>query len=327
MKALIPLSIVFAFAVVSRPAQSTNSQGSAGAQSSASQGSATIENQIIAYEILRQMSVQITNKVTPVICSGGCDKAPGEVLYADPNALVELLSYRAFDIGATQLKKAYGNIAKAQPGELQPRAVFDYLSAAGTLISAIRATATYSNQNFQPTTQSMITLLTKTLKSKNIALRTTSLPGNLDSAAEAVRQQIEAIGVAQAEADPTKRAEIDKEFSSFRTLLGSTTADGTLLATVIRGKALADSLGKSYFILSVSLDAAGGDTRTAHWFLRELFWPTAAPSYNGGAVVSYMLTDTAGTFRDGEVLRSMYGFSKWKAPKVPKSYDFSPPEK
>jgi len=128
-------------------------------------------------------------------------------------------------------------------------------------------------------------------------------------------------------ADPQKRAEIDKEFSAFRTSLTSTTSDGTLLATIVRGKALADSLGKNYFMISVSLDAAGGDTRIAHWFLRELFWPTPTPSYNGGAVVSYMLTDTAGTFQVGDVMRYMYGFSKWKAPKVPKSYGFSPPEK
>ena len=231
-------------------------------------------------------------------------------------------------MAATQLTEAYRKIPKAQPGELQSEAaVSDYLSAAGTLISAIRSTATYSNQNFQPTTQSMTTLLTLALKSKNIALRTTSLPGNLDSAADAVLQQIKDIGVAQAAADPKKRAEIDKEFSSFRTSLSSATADGTLLATIVRGKALAESLGKSYFILSVSLDAAGGDTRTAHWFLLELFWPTPTPSYNGGAVVSYVLTDTTGTFQVGEMLSSMYGFSKWKAPKVPKSYDFSPPEK
>jgi hypothetical protein len=128
-------------------------------------------------------------------------------------------------------------------------------------------------------------------------------------------------------ADPQKRAEIDKEFSAFRTSLTSTTSDGTLLATIVRGKALADSLGKNYFMISVSLDAAGGDTRIAHWFLRELFWPTPTRSYNGGAVVSYMLTDTAGTFQVGDVMRYMYGFSKWKAPKVPKSYGFSPPEK
>lgn len=44
-------------------------------------------------------------------------------------------------------------------------------------------------------------------------------------------------------------------------------------------------------------------------------------------MVSFLLTDPNGNVQDGDLFDYMYGFSKWKSPKVPKKWDFSPPEK
>jgi hypothetical protein len=96
------------------------------------------------------------------------------------------------------------------------------------------------------------------------------------------------------------------------------------LATIIKGKTL---LNSPYSLLTISVDAAGGDTKVTHFFWRELIMPTPSPSYNGGAVVPFLLTDQAGKVQDADMLPYMYDFSKWKSPKVPKKWNFSPPEK
>lgn len=58
-----------------------------------------------------------------------------------------------------------------------------------------------------------------------------------------------------------------------------------------------------------------GDTEITHFFWRELIMPTPSPSYNGGAVVSFLPTDQTGKFLAGNRFSQMYGFSKWKSPK------------
>lgn len=144
---------------------------------------------------------------------------------------------------------------------------------------AIKSSAAYSNQNFQPTTQSMITLLTAALQEK-VAVRTSSLPGDLDAGVTAVQKKIGEIEAAQKEAkgrikqkqdqedqkeadrqknskdkdketndkkeaahkaalaeiaaDKSVLADVDKEFSALRTALGGASADGTILATIIK---------------------------------------------------------------------------------------------
>jgi len=52
--------------------------------------------------------------------------------------------------------------------------------------------------------------------------------------------------------------------------------------------------------------------------------PTPSPSYNGGAAVSFLLTDPVGNFQDGDILHYMYDFSKWKSRKVPKTFNSDP---
>jgi gas vesicle protein len=332
-----PRSIVFAMAlatVCSSTVSLWSQGGSSGSQSSgssapsASQGSATIENQIIAYDVLRQIAGKIAEKVKE---NCKCDR----VLLPDPNSQSEIITARAFDVSVKALVEAYNGfggggapsiIAAAVPG----------LSDIASLLTAIKSSATYSNQNFQPTTQSMVTLLAIELHKKNIAVRTTNLPGNLDDGVNEVQTKIGNIEDAQKRAkervqkepkekdkdgkdkDPADVAalsDLDKEFSAFRTALAGTSPDGTVLATIIKGKTLLKPDSPPFSLLTVSVDAAGGDTKVTHLFWQELIMPTPSPSYTGGAVVSFLLTDQNSNFQDGDMFRFMYGWSKWKSPK------------
>ena len=361
-----PRSIVFAIAIAI-VCSSTVSQAQGGnspSQSSgpsASQGSATIENQMIAYEVLRQMAGQIAERV-----KANCNCST--VLLPDPNSQSEIITAKAFDVSARALVDAYGAVAGKGAPPIRVEVFAPTLSDAAALLTAIKSSAAYSNQNFQPTTQSMITLLSIALNAGKVAVRTTNLPGDLDAGVKAVQDKIGEIEKAQKDAkgriqqkqdqedqkdaerqknskdkdketkdkeetahkaaladiaaDKAALADLDKEFSGLRTALGGTSADGTVLATIIKGKTLLNSA--PYSLLTVSVDAAGGDTKITHFFWQELIMPTPSPSYNGGAVVSFLLTDLAGKFQDGDIFHYTYDFSKWKSPKVPKAFNSTP---
>jgi hypothetical protein len=312
------------------------SSASSPSSSSGSPGSATIENQMIAYEVLRQMAGQIANEVAttrsqmgPTFCTA---TNPGAVLLADPSAQFQIGAYKSFKGSAAALTKAYNSRGG---GAASAEAFADVSSSIASLLGAIKNTATYSNQNFQPTTQSMTNLLSLALKNKNYALRTVAIPGDIEAAAEKVQDALNEISRARTGASDATRTKLDPEFTALRTALIAATPDGTLLASIIKGRALLTSLkGEGneddrtigFCILTVSVDAAGGDTRTTHWFLQELIMPTSRPSYNGGAVVSFTLTDKTGTLLAGDMFHYIYGFSKWSNPKVPKTYNSSPPE-
>jgi hypothetical protein len=318
---------------------SSSSSSSSPSSSSGSPGSATIENQMIAYEVLRQMAGQIADEVAATRNQMGqmfCTATnPGAVLLADPSAQFQIAAYKSFKSSAAALTKAYNTGGGGGGGAASAEAFADVSSSIASLLGAIKNTATYSNQNFQPTTQSMTNLLSLALKNKNYALRTVALPGDIEAASDKVQDALNEISRARAGAIDATRTKLDPEFTALRTALVAATPDGTLLASIIKGRALLTSLkGEGneddrtigFCILTVSVDAAGGDTRTTHWFLQELVMPTPRPSYNGGAVVSFTLTDKTGTLLAGDMFHYMYGFSKWSNPKVPKTYNSSPPK-
>lgn len=301
----------------------SGSQPSSPSTPSASQGSATIENEIIAYKVLGMQAGQIADRVLKSCVPPGCVS----VLLTDPNSQSEIVTAKGFEASALALGKAYDGIEPAIP---RAEAASDVLSASASLLTAIRSVVTYSNQTFQPTTQSMINLLSKELHTRGIALWTSAQPGNLDAGFENVKAKLSDIAQkrkdaytrAQNEGDKDKKAaalaalgDTDKEFSAFRTSLTGTSPDGTVLATIVKGETLQVSLGKTGLLLTVSVDAAGGDTKVTHWFLVDLFIPTPSPSYSGGGIVSFLLADQAGVYKDADMFHAMYGFSKWKSPK------------
>jgi hypothetical protein len=292
---------------------------------------------MIAYEVLRQMAGQIADEIAATqtkkpqqFCT---TSNPGAVLLADPSALFQIAAYKSFKSSAKALKDAY--TAGGAGGGVNAEAFADVSSSVASLLGAIKNTATYTNQNFQPTTQSMTNLLSLALQKNNLALRTVAIPGDIEVAADTVQGELNEISRARAATNEDTRKKLDPEFTALRTALVGATSDGTLLATIIKGRALLtslkgagneDAVDVGFCILSVSVDGAGGDTRTTHWWLQELIMPTPRPSYNGGAVVSFTFTDKAGTLLAGDMFHYMYGFSKWNNPKVPKTYKSSPPQ-
>ena len=305
----------------------SGSQSTSSSATSASHGSATIENEIIAYNILETQAEQIAVRVATICKPSNSPQKCTNVLLTDPNEQSELITANGFEVSAQALEPAYDDV---EPASVTAEALSDYLSAAGPLLTAIRSSAAYSNQTFQPTTQSMITFLTKALNAKGIALWASTALGNLKAGLDNVKNALGAItkkrndayGRAQKDPDDKKKTaaitalgEIDKEFSSFRTSLTAASPDGTILATIVKRETLQESLGATGLLLTVSVDAAGGDTKVTHFFWQELFWPTPSPSYNGGTVVSFLLAGQNGTYLDADLFHVVTDFSKWKGPK------------
>ena len=218
------VDIAVAIVCLSNPflwAQGGNSPASSQPSApSATQGSATIENQMIAYEVLRGMAYQIAARTSKQVCNPSCEKAKrGEVLLADPTAIAEIVSTEAFNSSAAALCAAYQAPPPSPCEDLAPataraQAFSDTTTAVAGLLTAIRSTATYSNQNFQPTPQSMVNLLSRAMNDTDIDLRTSALPGDLDRAMKDVQGTITIIAKAQRASPAGIRSDVDKEFSA-----------------------------------------------------------------------------------------------------------------
>ncbi len=280
----------------------------------ASQGSAAVETQMIAYRALGKIAENLAGRVAMDLCKGAVCAGDGKtaVLLAEANSLAELASYRSFEQAVGSLTQQY---AALEPG-VHPRGFGDVTLGAGSLIAAIRSSATYTNQNFQPTAQSFVTLLSVDLQHAGLVLRTAGSPGDQIAAQQYVEKELGGVFAAQKQVDAKARAAVDAQFTSFLGSLGAVSADGTVLLSAIKGRALSEALGQEYGVLTVSVDAAGGDTKVTHFGLYEILFPTPAPAYNGGAVVSFTLADRAGNLRDGDVLAGMYRFTKLKSPSL-----------
>jgi hypothetical protein len=102
-----------------------------------------------------------------------------------------------------------------------------------------------------------------------------------------------------------------------------------MLATVIMGHRLAAQLdvpdcsttkASATKVLVVEATAAGGSYRIRHNFWVEVFWTTPSPSYNGGAIVTYLLIDPCtSTIVSSNTLRYMYDYGKFEKTKKLKS--------
>lgn len=61
-------------------------------------------------------------------------------------------------------------------------------------------------------------------------------------------------------------------------------------------------------------DVAGGGQRANTYFLLNLFVPAPHPSYNGGAVASYVDRNNLGIVEHAGTLRFVFGYVKWHEP-------------
>ena len=88
---------------------------------------------------------------------------------------------------------------------------------------------------------------------------------------------------------------------------------GIILTDVLKGDQLIkDAKAKKLPALQVSIDAAGGNTRTNSFPLLNFFY-LARPSFNAGVVVTYELRDGNNDFLAGDTKKVIYAYSKWKA--------------
>jgi hypothetical protein len=90
------------------------------------------------------------------------------------------------------------------------------------------------------------------------------------------------------------------------------------IATVLQGQQLSALLKKpNARVLFLDFSSAGGNVRTLKNLWVEIFYTTPAPSFNGGAVVSYILFDpSSGKIEAARSLRKIYAYSKFKAQKM-----------
>jgi len=80
----------------------------------------------------------------------------------------------------------------------------------------------------------------------------------------------------------------------------------SLMLQIVQGHRLKQQLTSGAHVLVIEATAAGGSYRIRHNFWVELFYTTPTPSFNGGAVVTYMLIDPAtSVVEQSEVLRYM----------------------
>jgi len=93
------------------------------------------------------------------------------------------------------------------------------------------------------------------------------------------------------------------------------TPTSPMLASIIQGHRILSELKSpaTSRLLVLEATTAGGSYRIRHNFWVELFWTTPNPSFNGGAVVAYLLIDPAtSSVEKSEVLRYMYKYGKFK---------------
>jgi hypothetical protein len=264
----------------------------------------------------------IAHEIAARIKAASTDACSQRILIQDANTLAQLTAYLAFDSTAKRLLSQYQHVGRGFSAGGAPTSM---LSEAASIMSAIRSSASYTSQTFQPTAASMDNILEAQLGKLSFSVHSTSNPGSLLDASQAINNQLAEIDAAQAKiSDPSQRKDIDSAYTVLKTQLSAASPDGTLLATIIKGGALKIAMSDKYCSLSYSVDGAGGDTRISHPFLWEVLLPSPQPSYSGGAIVSFVYRTSDGNYLAGDSLRYFYGFSKLDGRKLSGAANFSP---
>lgn len=275
-------------------------------------GNVSVETQMLSYAAMNAIAREIASR----IAAHSSDQCAHTILVQDQNTIAQLTAFEAFRATMKALLNSY---RQRKAGFVAGGAPSDYLSEAASIMTAIRSTATYTNQAFQPSAASMSNMLITQLGNltPSFALYSSTAPGDLLAAGQQINQQLADVDNAQsALTDASKRTDLDAVYKNLKAQLASSSPDGTILGTIIKGAALAAALQQGYCVLSYSVDGAGGETRVAHPFFWEVLFPTPHPSYSGGAIVSFVYSTHDGKYLTGDSLRYMYGFSKWQGCKL-----------
>ena len=295
------------------PASAEGAPTAAGAS-----GNAAIETEMLSYEAMNTIAHEVASRIGKARQSGCGEK----VLIQDSSTISQITAFESFDVTTGRLLNSY---KRTGAGFVSGGTVTDTLSQVTGILTAIRSTAAYTSQTFQPSVASMSNLMATELGklTPSYSAYSTTNPGDLLAASEAISDRMSDLDNAQATVtDAAKRKDLDAQYTALKTQLAAASADGTMLATIIKGQALVMALSGGYCVLSYSVDGAGGESRVAHPFFWEVFLPSPRPSYSGGAVVSFLYLTRDGKFLAGGDLRYMFGFSKLRGCKLTEPSNF-----
>jgi hypothetical protein len=290
---------------------------------------------MIAYEAIGNIAHQLGDKLS-------CTDTK-HVLLATSANMAAISAYQSFLAASDSLQKAYAASATqaAAPENLfVAGGSFGALAPSGldaaSALAALKGSTTYSGSSFAPADQALysylekyahclVTMLYPDNYTKGNAAMTAEMQRVIKARADAITAYKTKYNAAHPDAkdaadrakyDPTTN-ELKSPEAAYNAFLGLLT--GTSGNSIVVGAALDDATTKSYELLTVADVAAGGNTRVTTFFLLNLFIPGPHPSFNGGAVISYTLRDQSGKFICANMLRLIYGYTKWNAPKLKKN--------
>jgi hypothetical protein len=362
--AVLPSSLRAQASTAATPSAST----SAPAPTNTGGGSGpALESQFIAFEAINTLAKGVAKEIDPSISQCAVPgKAGAKILLQDSSALAYVAAYEAFKAQVNAFKEEYDSITSAAgaagPGPTTPAPTpnaaagtppsvsytipspTDWITAVGGLLANMKSTVTYNSSTFQPTNDAFVADLASALHGK-AEIYSSTVPGNLGKALGEIQDDLQSLYASRVKAGgtlPTQPAGVtlaayqkfnglDSQVTTFLSSLNTSDGNGgTLLSSILKGKALKDSLGQedaqawSFCSLYLVADVAGGSTRQLNNWILEIFWHDPAPSFNGGAAFTYQLRDRNNQFLKGGTLRYMYGYTKWSPPKAESYTNFQP---
>lgn len=323
-----------------------------------------LESQFIAFETINRLAKEVAKEIDPSVSQCAVPgKAGAKILLQDSSALAYMAAYEGFKAQVNAFKDEYDGITSAAgaagagphapppaPAGTPPSVSYtipsptDWISAVGGLLANMKSTVTYTSSTFQPTNDAFVADLASALHGK-AEIYSATLPGNLGKALGEIQDDLQSLYASRVKAGGTlpvlhqgdtvaayqKFNGLDSQVTTFLSSLNTSDGNGgTLLSSILKGKALRDSLGQedagawSFCSLYLVADVAGGSTRQLNNWVLEIFWHDPAPSFNGGAAFTYQLRDPNNQFLKGGTLRYMSGYTKWSPPKAESYTNFQP---
>ncbi len=317
------------------PTPSPAANAASPSQPTAAGGSLSVESEAIAYEALSQLSHQVNNEI-----GSTCQKQ--NVLLATPANLTDISSYIAFKTAVAGLTKAYQDYKSSVSS---PENVFHADDAVSTIsglasaLVALKASSTQASSTFTQVDQALISDLQRDLRVSSCNLVASPSPGKIATVFEVLDAPMQALYKARqdafaaaaaaksSKAKATKDDDKDPRLTSLDAQLATLeksltdTSGSSVLPNVLAGAALLAALqpngnNDKYDVLTLVTDAIGGGSLANQYFLVNLLFPSPRPSYNGGAVISYTLTNQDGGVLAANTLRFVFNYTKLHGPKL-----------
>ena len=317
-----------------------------------SSGSAALENEILAYRAITKIATQVDSTIGshgtgPVLLGNP----------ANMSELGAFFTFKETADNLEQAYKRKEPAPREVEGEFHPNAVLGgalgganlgaTLEGLGAVANAIKASTSTTSSTFTPIDQAFIFDLEAGTTTRIVSM---PLAPDLKTGGELIADELSRVYKARKEAadalikaNPSKPGkdsydpspalkDLDSQFSALQSSLASSSASPA--SPVLQGAGLLAAVGviqpavgettpayadtAQYRVLSFASDAAGGGTRTNQIFLISYFLPWPHPSYNGGAVISFKLTDQNGAFLAGGTLDYLFDYTRPTGQKVTK---------